>query len=136
MSSEIVTGQIGEPLLRAELEFVLRYLAESQHENCDVLFGYAWGNDYYPTSRWDYVAMPVANVMEEVVRVESLGMGRLGENDLFIRLPRLPIEFRFCHESDLHLEFEETNEILRAMSIRWEALGYMPKPSENPGHAA
>lgn len=128
MNREIVTSVIGADLVRAELSFFARHFQESGQKTCGVLFGFAWGNDYYPGNEWDHVNIPLAKLVEEVERVESLGWGRVGADDLFVTLDELAVELRFCHEADLHLTFQAGAELGEFYFERWSALGF--KPSE------
>ena len=48
MLREIVTSPIERKQLHEELDFMVQYFLEKGVTTCTVLFGFAWGNDYYP----------------------------------------------------------------------------------------
>lgn len=130
MQTQIVTRFIGLSAMRAELAFLVQHLQQVGYEYCEVLFGFAWGNDYYPTSKWDYVRFPVAGLTGEVERVEAAGMGCLGADDLFVLLPDSGVKFCFCHENDLHLSSISTDGVHAFFFRRWLEMGFVPSEWE------
>jgi hypothetical protein len=88
-----------------------------------VLFGFAWGNEYYPGD-WLEEETALSALVQKVQAVEESGLGRLGRDDLYSKISGL--EFLLCHESDLHLKFEKTTEDVEHFYNRWGELGYGP----------
>ncbi|MFH1766686.1 MAG: hypothetical protein ABH826_01175, partial [Patescibacteria group bacterium] len=126
MYREILTYPISAVQIRGELAFFVQHFQSLKYEFCDVLFGAAWGNDYYPTAEWKIVRLPLAGLIEEVSRVETANLGKLGSDDLFVQLPNLDLEFRFCNDCDIHIEFQEPSEITEFFYQRWKRLGFTP----------
>ena len=59
MTREILTHPIAAARLKEELEFFAQYIRDLGHEHCEVLFGFAWGNKYYPTAERKPIRMPL-----------------------------------------------------------------------------
>ena len=107
-----------------ELAFVVQYFVKKGVEKCGVLFGSAWGNDYYPTNEWFDEKVALSNLVEKVREVEASGIGKIGRDDLFVKISGL--EFRFCNDSDVHIYFTEHSDEIEFFYSRWKALGYQP----------
>ena len=126
MKREIVTHHIDSSQMKEELAFLTEYFIGKGFEACELLFGSAWGMDYYDTNQWDYEKVPLTKLVEKVEAVEASGLGHLGSDDLFIKLQGYPFEFRFCHESDLHISFDEPGDIPEFFYERWKSRGFSP----------
>jgi hypothetical protein len=68
----------------------------------------------------------LADLVREVHRVEAAGLGRLGTDDLFIRISNVTPKFHFCNDSDIHIRFEEPDQISEFFQLRWKLCGYHP----------
>ncbi len=124
MRSQIFTKVLTPDELRTEFEFCIRYLQELGHSRASVLFGWSWGNEYYPTGEWQSEKIELEKLSTKVQEVEDSGIGRFGDNDLFVEVEGLL--FTFCHESDVHMEYEVGSEITEILLKRWSKLGYSP----------
>jgi hypothetical protein len=121
---ELFTYPLEDIALRAELAFTLEHLRECGFAECKVLFGYAWGMEYYPDDQWVSEALPIASVLAKVAEVEGRGIGRLGSDDLDLEFPSF--SFLFCNDSDVHLRFSEDGPLIEFFFSRWGRLGYKP----------
>lgn len=126
MSREIITNPITPAQMHEELAFFIQFFMQLGREQCEVIFGFAWGNEYYPGREWSVITIPLVGLAEELRRVEAAELGRLGDDDLFVSVPPLPLEFHFCHESDLHITFSEPGEITEHFYQRWKSRGFAP----------
>ena len=124
MLQELLTFPMDHERLREEFEFVIGYMISQRHTTCRILFGYAWGNDYYPGDRWDFESVSTADVVALVSEVESRGKEKLGSNDLFVEFPEWT--FRFCNDSDIHMQFRELSPTVDFFRDRWERIGFRP----------
>ncbi|HLA60801.1 MAG TPA: hypothetical protein VK626_01025 [Nitrospiraceae bacterium] len=132
MAQEILAYPTKPEAIKEELRYLANYLGAHNHKTCEVLFGFAWGIEYYPDKDWTYLEFQIEKLVEEVEQVETLGRDRLGDHDLFIRLPKTGLEFLFCHHCDIHLTFEERNEIADFFNQRWDSLGFNPEERLKP----
>jgi len=121
---ELLTYPLSDAKLRAELAFTLTHLRESGFADCKVLFGYAWGLEYYRDDQWVSESLPLGSVLAKVAEVEGRGIGRVGADDLYLEFPSF--SFLFCHDSDVHLRFTEDAPLVEFYFSRWEQLGYKP----------
>ena len=126
MKREILTYPMEPDQIRQELTYLADYLQKHGHAHCSVLFGHEWGISYYGNNHWDYEELRTADLTQRILTVESSGIGKIGADDLLITVPDLAAEFKFCHESDIHISFEEPSEIIEHFYSRWKTLGYSP----------
>ena len=126
MSYEISVHHDDISVLLAELSHLVHYLRARGHEQCEVLFGWHWGMDYYPTSRWFAEVFTLAELESKVREVERAGLGRFGGDDLRLKVPGAVWEFCFCHHSGVHLKFTRPCKIAEDFLARWHAGGLSP----------
>lgn len=124
MNREILTYPISQEQINEELSFMVEYFSKKGVDKCEVLFGFAWGNDYYPGSEWPDEEIGLDCLIKKVDEVEASGIGRLGRDDLFIKISGL--EFRFCNDSDVHIYFQTANDDVEYFYTRWKEMGYQP----------
>ena len=125
MKREVVTRVLEEDQVRGELRYLIDHFTENGEESCEVLFGWPWGNDYYPGNEWSDETVELASLGSKISEVERRNIGRLTRADLFIKVGG--IEFQFCHESDIHILFETTGPEIEHFYDRWLAKGFNPK---------
>lgn len=124
MEREILTYPISTEQMNDELSFMVEYYSNRGIDKCNVLFGSAWGNDYYPGNEWFDEEIELENLIQKVEDVEVSGIGAIGRDDLFIKISGL--EFRFCNDSDVHIYFSKHNDDIEFYYSRWKQLGYQP----------
>jgi hypothetical protein len=124
MKREICTCPLMKEFLQKELDYIVWYFTEKGIITCHILFGFAWGMNYYPGSEWLSENIALEELKNLVAKVENTGIGQLGQDDLFIQFPNL--EFKFCNDSDVHIYFEEHSPDIEFFYSRWKELGYQP----------
>ncbi len=126
MKREILTFPIERIQIQEELKFFVEYFTKKGLLYCQVLVGSAWGMDYHTTPNWNYDNSILSELLDKVKYLEDKDYGRLGSDDLFLKFENLQIEFLFCNDSDIHIKFTETSEIIESFYERWKSLGYSP----------
>lgn len=124
MNREILTHPLSKEQVRAEFHHFIEFFSAKGVATCQVMFGFAWGNEYYPGNEWTEENIALANLTKKVEEVEASGLGALGRDDLFVKVPGM--EFQFCHESDVHLFFAEDHPDIETFFQRWKKLGFKP----------
>jgi hypothetical protein len=124
MKREVVTSILEENQVRVELRYLIDRFSKNGEEYCDVLFGFAWGNDYYPGNEWLYESVKLSRLESKISEVEQRHIGRLTNDDLFVKVGGL--EFQFCHESDIHISFERISPEIEHFYERWLNKGFNP----------
>jgi hypothetical protein len=124
MQREVLTHPLTEPQLQEELRHFVEFYSAQGIAACNVLFGSAWGNEYYPTKDWLEEQVSLRDLIAKVKQVEVSGYGRLGSDDLFLKLPGL--EFLFCNDSDIHIAFSDSHPDIEYFFQRWKKLGFKP----------
>ena len=124
MKREILTHPIDAELVLAELEYFVEYFHNQGVSDCHVLFGFAWGMDYYPTSEWLEETIQLTDLINKVESVQSKGIGKIGQDDLVVKVADL--EFLFCNDSDIHIVFEKDSQHIEHFYERWKEKKYNP----------
>jgi len=124
MKREIKTNILEEEQVRGELQYSIKYFSEKGFESCEILFGFAWGIEYYPGNKWYDESVKLSELEAKISEVEQREIGSLASDDLFVQVGELKV--RFCHESDIHIAFETTNSDVEHFYARWLALGFNP----------
>ncbi|HET6431576.1 hypothetical protein [Dyella sp.] len=125
MSGELLTRPLSREELDDELSWLVQALSSRGVASCQVLFGFAWGNGYYPTAKWEYEQIALGELVAAVDSVEERGLGRLGWDDLWVQLAEPAVEYRFCNDSDLHLKFAEPSWVVELTQARWQERGFL-----------
>ena len=102
---------------KTEFDRIIKTLEQNHVDEVELLFGWAWGNDY---KDWTPFQTKVTDIELELEKPQKQNFGQFGNDDIFIRLPELEIEFLFCHESDIHLSFNNANEIVSSVINSWD----------------
>jgi len=126
MRYEITTRSLSNASIWEELSFVSKSMQKLGHDRCLVLFGFAWGDEYYESNVWKEEEIPFANLVEKVKHVRQSGIGNLGWDDLFLRIPDPRMEFRFCNDSDIHLSYEQPNDVIEFFYESWKSKDFCP----------
>ena len=127
MLREILTYPIEPAQMEEELSFFAEHMRALGYAGGDVLFGSFWGGEYYPTSRWEYERISFDALVAKVAQVEASGIGQLGRDDLWVKIPGLEVEFRFCNDCDIHITYEFSTELAETFYQRWKSRGFQPR---------
>jgi hypothetical protein len=109
---------------REELSFLIELLNREGYHSVDILFGTFWGNDY---GDWTAVSVKLTEIAKEISMAESVSTGSFEEDDFFVIINELKTEILFCHEYDIHLEYNEENNVTAAILEHWNIVGYEVK---------
>jgi hypothetical protein len=103
-------GFIGRPPdveeVRRDFEAFLADLESRPSERVGVVFGFAWGNEIYEHD-WLELDLTGSELRFRVEEAEAAGLGRVGTDDLYIKLPVIGAERQYCHEADVHVTAKE-----------------------------
>ncbi len=125
-------GFIGRPLdvqaVRLDFEAFVAELESRPSEKVHVVFGFAWGNEIYEHD-WLELVLTGSELRARVEAAEAAGLGKVGADDLFIRLPLLGVERHYCHEADIHVTANSSNNpYLQAERRAWLERGWTVFP--------
>jgi len=124
MKKEVVTHTITHTQIRKELKFFVDYFTGNDFKTCQVLFGYAWGLEYYPGKEWEYEELELQKLLSKIQELEKEKLGEIGFDDIFVQINDL--EFRFCHDMDIHLSFNEVTADVEYFFSHWKDSGFEP----------
>lgn len=118
MNREVIT----DPLDRGDLWFDLRenvilfkQLGVTQPL---VLFGFSWGKQIYD-GPWTEQPISVDQLTHQVLEAEEKQFGKLGDDNLYIRVPEMDIRVQYSHETDIHLSYSDENIFVQNVLARW-----------------
>ncbi|MEP4076208.1 hypothetical protein [Haloferula sp.] len=118
----IVRPKPGEDI-RGDFARFLSLASERDWTRLKVLFGFAWGNYAYKAD-WIEEVMSPTELKERVDALEENGDGAIGDDDLFVSIEGLGIQFTFCHENDIHIEGSPHAPLLVSELDRYRDLGW------------
>ena len=103
-----------------------RFLAIAREYGWDklkVMFGFAWGNDIY-NQDWLEEVMSPSELEHKVREAEDSGFGSICDDDLYVAVTNLEVEFTFCHENDIHISGAKDSSFIQSEKIRFLDLGW------------
>ena len=126
MTLKIVTKTLEVDDLWDDLRINIDLFKQMSIDEVLILFGFAWGNFIYEKD-WIEQSTSTYNIESLILTAEKDEHGQLGFDDLYIKIPNLNIELQYCHETDIHLTYLDTNELIEAVSKRWTLNGWLDK---------
>ena len=108
--------------LQTELSSILDALESCRIIQIELLFGFAWGNEYL---NWEPIRVRPEQMSSEIQKAETTSSGKFGKDDLFITLVDEPTQVLFCHEGDIHLSYDETTEFVKRVIGDWQQKQYI-----------
>ena len=111
---EILTNPLSKEQFWAEFRHFVAYFLNMGISECSVLFGFAWGIEYYPGKDWIPETIPLeelearnSRIWKDVASVSS---------DTTISLSSLPrLNSAFANDTDIHIVFESTSTTHRGL---------------------
>jgi hypothetical protein len=131
-SKQIVTRIISPSELEEEMRRILDLLSAASYKEVKIMFGFAWGNWIY-SDQWEYIPIPISEVMKRIQDEVDAGNGRIGDDDLYMLHPLYNCRLQFCHESDIHLWYTEGTPFVKDLFGQWAEMGLDPKLREKNG---
>ena len=100
-----------------ELNQIISILIKHNIDKVKISFGFMWGRD---GAEWIDYDVLTTEILERIEKEESLNKGKLGKDDFWISIKELEVEILFCHESDMHLNYNDQNAIVSDILKDWE----------------
>lgn len=100
------------------LHEILDILKSNNVFEVEMLFGWAWGNEY---KNWTLFITKVEGVPGEIDYANKYGRGSFYDDDTIFFLTDINTEILFCHEHDIHLSYNEANPIVHSILDAWNA---------------
>ena len=95
-----------------EVDFIVDVLKNNGVIEVEMLYGWSWGS-------WETFYCDITEVKNEIKKQETLTGGFFGENDVHVRVDALETEITFCHECDIHIEFNTINRVVTEILHHW-----------------
>jgi hypothetical protein len=121
--------------IRSEFQRFLDQAKSNGWTELKVRFGFAWETPAERDSGLEEILTP-AELAERVDAAESVGQGRIGEDDLYLTSAANGVEHLFCHDADIHLTGPEDSEYLESEGTRYAFLGWVVYESIKSGEEA
>ncbi len=100
------------------LDEIIEILKTRKVLEIEMMFGFAWGNEY---KEWTPFTVSPDEITIEIDKAEKSGTGSFYNDDTFLYLRELHSEILFCHEYDIHLEFDQPNEVVNDIIEAWKS---------------
>ena len=115
--NELVTKILAKSDYVGALHQLIVKFRENQISTVEIQFGSAWGNKY---KKWTPFTVNIDSVQDEITFAESLNVGRFGDDDFFIICRSMSVEVLFCHEMDIHIRFNDRNDLISSLINLWK----------------
>ncbi len=124
----IITKSLSRQQMLVEFDHFISKIKEMSNDKIHVLFSFAWGVAAYgENSDWIIQTMSEKDLLTKISKLENQNEGSIGTDDLYLTYEGSTFEIQFCHESDVHIWFNESNEFIDQSNERWKDLGYSPE---------
>src|SRR5690349_10091678 len=97
---EVRTEAVDVEQLCERVSDIVNFLHYWGYHRITVICG--WGCELPEDELWHPIEIETLELNEYIERSEQKGIFRFGRSDLHIEDPQKTLEFRLCHESDLH----------------------------------
>lgn len=124
MLAEIITDPLQGTDLRHDLEVNLARMKALGVTGIWLFFGFSWGNHIYET-QWKELPVSTDQAQALVHRAEKLGLGRLGDDNLYITVEKFDLRLQYSHEADIHLSFGAPNRLVHDILDRWRDMQWL-----------
>jgi len=114
------TRELPESEYKEQFDRHLSLLAGHGIVDIEVMFGWAWGNAY---RNWVPFPVKLVEIRKEIELAEKSTQGKFREDDVYLIIPSREMELIFCHESDIHLNFRDDNDLTRVILDHWSKTG-------------
>ena len=121
---QLITKELDRNSMLLSLDHLLYVCEKNALESLETLFGWAWGYDFY---NWTPQQIAVENLKNEIFKAEKVEWGLLGDNDIIITIPKFDVKIRYCHHSDIHLEYETQNDFIKEIIKYWRKNKWIEK---------
>jgi hypothetical protein len=88
---------------------ILDFFKDNKVIEVEIMFGWTWGNEY---KNWTPFTIAIEGVVDEIDKANKSGSGSFYDDDMVFYLNNIGIEILFCHEHDIHLNYNEANELI------------------------
>ena len=119
---EISTTYLSAEDYQESVNDVIVLFKQHNLQTIELLFGYAWGNEY---KNWAPFRVEIDSIINEIKIAENFGVGEFGRDDIYFTLSIFNTEILFCHESDIHLRYNDQNALVKDIRKIWEVKDFL-----------
>ncbi len=112
----VFTPMMKEENFFMEVDYVINVLRSNGVHDIEMFYGWSWGE-------WETFHSAVDEIKSEIRKQEEITGGRFGENDVYITIDSLETQIIFCHEADIHIEFNKVNGVVADILNSWKLKG-------------
>lgn len=118
MSQVIISKLLHEDEFRNQYNLILKMLASAYPNDLTLFFGFAWGDGF---NNRQVVPENIQSLSALVQEAEDRSAGKLGADNLHITWDNGKKEIIFCHESDIHLLYNDESEVIKGILDNWNS---------------
>ncbi|MCD6010483.1 MAG: hypothetical protein K0Q79_345 [Flavipsychrobacter sp.] len=97
---------------RAEVKEVIATLKRHNIIHVNLMYGWSWGD-------WTPFESLVNDVLINIDKQRQKTGDRFPGNDVYIDISNLEVQIIFCHEHDIHLQFNRVDKFILEIISRW-----------------
>jgi len=101
-----------------EVDRVVEILKKNDVDEIEVSYGWSWGD-------WEPFNTTIAELNNDIRRQEIKTGDKFGDNDVYICIYQHDIEILFCHEADIHMEFNLASHVVTEILNSWNDNQYI-----------
>jgi hypothetical protein len=109
--SQITSAILSKEKLKFVFKDLIALLIQEKIAVVEITYGFAWGNEIYE-SEWKPIAIPPEKIETLVDEQTEKGTGEIGQDDFYINIKSEKIQIQFCHENDVHIDFQHDSQFL------------------------
>jgi hypothetical protein len=127
MIREVVTDPLDAADLWHDLHETIRLTEQLGLRDLRLFFGFAWGKQIYE-GRWVEIATSPEQVEPRIADAERRQYGRLGDDNVYIRMPEIDVRVEYSYETVIHLSYAQDNAFVKATLNRWRSSQWLIGP--------
>jgi hypothetical protein len=127
MIREVVTDPLDAADLWHDLRETIRLAQQLGLSDLRLFFGFAWGKHIYE-DRWIEIATSPEQVEPRIADAEHGQYGRLGDDNVYIRMPEIDVRVEYSYETVIRLSYAQDNAFVKATLNRWRSSQWLIGP--------
>ncbi len=124
----IYTDEYNNPDLNKDLAEVIKICQNHNITETFLSFGYKW--DVVKQIKNHYM-ISLNQITSEVEKYEACNFGMLSKDELFLYFSDLGFDVHYCHNGDIHINFDTINPIIQDILNNWDKKGWAYKKYDN-----
>jgi hypothetical protein len=128
---EVRTDPLSVEQMRDSVPEIIAFLLSAGYAEINVMYGWACEDD----KMWQEKSIPTSELSRFIEDAIAENIFKFGWSDLHIEDLQDTLEFKFCHESDIHFSSDH-EELVKQVIAQWQRKGLTLYVSPGPRKSA